>query len=379
MSLHRVALATGALALTMAGGGAAQAYSPILAPGDSILSIDLDVNSRSFYPAGEPPAALFDASTGSKYLNFGQRNSGFIVTPTALSSVGSFQITTANDSPERDPRLWEVYGTNSPITSADNSAGDAEPWTLVGAGSVTLPNAREALGPAVSIPAGPAYSSYRVVFPSLRNDIDANSLQLAKFGLFASVDATGPDLLSPTTPVIAIHRPTSESRYPGGEGPANLLDGNTNSKFLNFGRTNVGVIVTPAAGASVLEGFAITTANDEPARDPTSYKLWGTNDPVTSTNNSGVDGSEVWTLISQGALALPGARQTSTGVIPVANATSYTAYRIEFPTFVGPANDFPGNSLQISELQFYTVPEPSTALSIGLGALALGVLRRRGC
>lgn len=356
----------------------AAAFFPLLSPGDAILAIDLDVNSRSFYPGGEPPAAIFDGNPGSKYLNFGQRDTGFIVTPSVLSAVGSFLITTANDAPERDPVLWEIAGTNDPITSTDNSAGDLENWTILGSGSVNLPNERGVAGPVVSVPAGPAYSSYRVLFPSLKDDIAANSMQIAEFGLFQSVDGSGSSILAAGTPILAVHRPTSESRYPGGEGPANLLDGNTNSKYLNFGRTNVGVIVTPASGPSVLEGFSITTANDEPSRDPTSYRLWGTNDPVTSANNSGVDGSETWTIISEGPLALPAARQTSTGVIPVANATSYSAYRIEFPTFVGPANDFPGNSLQISELQLFAVPEPAgVGLAVPAAAIAARRLRRR--
>src|SRR6187551_3394399 len=55
-------------------------------------------------------------------------------------------------------------------------------------------------------------------------------------------------------------------RYPGAEGPANAVDGNPATKYLNFGREGSGLIVTPFAPIPV-ESFRITTANDAPGRD----------------------------------------------------------------------------------------------------------------
>src|SRR5690606_13730767 len=93
--------------------------------------------------------------------------------------------------------------------------------------------------------------------------------------------------------------PISQSAYPNNEGPNQILDQNATTKYLNQGGRNSGFIVTPAAGATVVEGFRITTANDEIGRDPTAWSLYGTNDPITSTNNS-TGSKENWTLIDSG-------------------------------------------------------------------------------
>lgn len=343
----RVALAAAGLATA----SDASAFA-ILQPSDTLIGIDLDVTSRSDYPDGEPPSALFDGASGTKYLNFGQRNSGIIVTPGTLGQIRSFRITTANDAPERDPDLWEIYGTNSPILSLDDSAGDAEPWTLLDSGAVALPTMRLTDGPVVPVNTSSSFSSYRIVFPSLRDDIAANSLQIGELGLFSSVDGSGPSLVGPADPVLAIHRPTSQSRYPLAEGPGTLVDNNPNTKYLNFGQENSGFIVAPSIGPTVISSFQVTTANDFAERDPTSWRLWGTNDPVTSAPNS--DGSaENWTLIDEGTIALPATRFTAGPVVPVNNATQYAAYRLVFPTQVQ-SGGFPGDSMQYSGVQLFS-------------------------
>ena len=105
--------------------------------GDPVIAIGAATPDSSYPAAEEPPFAIdglvYDQieMTSFKYLNFGQENSGFIATPSGGSSVvESFQITTANDAVERDPAMWEFYGTNDPIASADNSQGGGEDWTL---------------------------------------------------------------------------------------------------------------------------------------------------------------------------------------------------------------------------------------------------------
>ena len=56
------------------------------------------------YPTNEDPTNAIDG-TADKYLNFGKEGAGFIVTPFAPIAVESFQITTANDAPGRDPAI----------------------------------------------------------------------------------------------------------------------------------------------------------------------------------------------------------------------------------------------------------------------------------
>lgn len=155
----------------------------ILLPFDSIIAIDRDAFNSS-YPSNESPSNAIDG-TLNKYLNFGELNSGFIVTPTVGSSiVKSFQITTANDAEERDPATWELYGTNDTIQSTDNSTGSAENWTLIDFGAVTLPGARNAVGPNVEVTNSTGYTSYRMVFTGVKNAAAANSMQIAEIQFF---------------------------------------------------------------------------------------------------------------------------------------------------------------------------------------------------
>ena len=113
----------------------------VLLPTDKIIAIEM--GWQSSYPANEAPAKCIDGDPNTKYLNFGEENSGIIVTPAiGASMLDSFQITTANDSPERDPVVWMVYGTNDAIVTLDNGDGTTENWTLICGGTLALPAER---------------------------------------------------------------------------------------------------------------------------------------------------------------------------------------------------------------------------------------------
>jgi hypothetical protein len=128
---------------------------------------------------------------------------------------------------------------------------------------------------------------------------------------------------------------------PGGEGPNNAFDNNPNTKYLNFDKKNAGVTVQLNTG-KVVTGFTVTTANDFSGRDPTSYKLYGSNDGST------------WTLIKQDSLALSDNRFTTSSTISVANTTAYAYYFMLFPTTkAGEGCGLDCNSMQIAEITYY--------------------------
>ncbi|WP_428303708.1 PQQ-dependent sugar dehydrogenase [Lacipirellula sp.] len=166
----------------------------ILSPGDPIIPVDSDGNSST--PGNETAPNAIDG-TLNKYLNFGRTNSGFIVTPSNPASVvTSFQITTANDSTDRDPSGWQLFGTNQPIASVANSTGLAETWTPIGSGSLSLPTARNTLATAVTFSNSTAYSSYKLIFTGVRNSGTANSMQIAEVQFFGTPAAGTPPSLS---------------------------------------------------------------------------------------------------------------------------------------------------------------------------------------
>ncbi len=161
--------------------------SGILGSGDAIIPIDADGASNS--PGNEGVGNAIDG-TLAKYLNFGEVNSGFIVTPVNPTSiVTSFQITTANDAEERDPSAWQLFGTNQAIASAAHSDGTAESWTLIASDTLSLPAARNTLGPTATFSNSTAYSSYKLVFTNVKNAGAANSMQIGEIQFFGNQGA----------------------------------------------------------------------------------------------------------------------------------------------------------------------------------------------
>ena len=144
---------------------------------------------------------------------------------------------------------------------------------------------------------------------------------------------------------------------PSGEGPNNAFDNNPGTKYLNFDKKNAGVTIQLTSGR-VVTHFTVTTANDFSGRDPTSYKLYGSNDGST------------WTLIKQDAISLSENRFATSSTINTGNTIAYVYYFMLFPTTkAGEGCGQNCNSMQISELTYYydansTVTSTATSSTI---------------
>jgi hypothetical protein len=366
----------------------------LLSPNDYIIAIDLDPPvADSSYPDGELPLNALDDDTGTKYLNFGKLDTGFIATPDFPTTVQSVRFSTANDAEARDPASWELFGTNDTITSTDNSLGDGENWSLITSSSLSLPSERLNNTTILNFANSTQYSSYRVIFPTVKDAESANSMQIADIQLYSDIDAGGSSAFALSNLVLAIglnsspdsdfpagEAPrflldgtgplpgaTSGSHYPEAEGPSNIVDG-TLAKYLNGAGLESGFIVTPASGSSIVRSFQLTTANDAEERDPYSYELWGTNESILSTDNSfGL--AEDWTMVSSGALTLPTERDSLGGVVATGNSTTYSSYKMIFPELQGPSL----TAMQIAEAAFYTTTNGTGANVLAPGDMVLAI------
>ncbi len=175
-----------------------------------------------------------------------------------------------------------------------------------------------------------------------------------------------------TTTQITSITPTSNNS-PAGEGAANAVDGDPNTKYLNFDRANAGFTIkldTPR----VIRGITFTTANDFELRDPSKYSLFGSNDGVNWT-----------TIVDAESISLSSSRYTTSSQYNITNNDAYFYYFITFPSIK--AIDTYGSvsgceaalgtlscdSVQIGEVNFiydttytsYTVPTDS-----GTGTIA---------
>lgn len=139
-----------------------------------------------------------------------------------------------------------------------------------------------------------------------------------------------------TSPVLISNIFPTSNNSPVGETANKAFDGSANSKYLNFDKNNAGVTIKLSQGR-VVQKLTLTTANDSPGRDPSSYKLYGSNDGVN------------WVMIQEGPLSLPSNRYTVSGEMAVANTNAYVYYFIKFPT----VKDQNSNSVQIAEVTYY--------------------------
>lgn len=142
-------------------------------------------------------------------------------------------------------------------------------------------------------------------------------------------------------PVYIMRAIPTSNNSPSGEGPNNAFDNNPNTKYLNFDKKNAGVTIQLNSGR-IVTGFTVTTANDFSGRDPTSYKLYGSNDGTT------------WTLIKQDSITLSENRFDTSAVVDVANTTAYVYYFMLFPTTkAGEGCGLDCNSMQVAEITYY--------------------------
>ena len=169
---------------------------------------------------------------------------------------------------------------------------------------------------------------------------------LVLFLMSVSAYADNISLYSSNLNIIGV-TPTSYNS-PYSEGASNAFDGNPYTKYLNFDKLNAGVTVELNQGR-VVKSFTITTANDFSGRDPTSYKLYGSN-----------SGSS-WSLIQQGSMTLSDSRYNTSTPINVNNTAAYVYYFMVFPTTkAGQGCGLNCDSMQIGELTYQYDPLNTT-------------------
>jgi hypothetical protein len=172
-------------------------------PGDPVVVVngvsDADGALTGVGGGGTEGAAQAIDNTTTKYLNFADYGSGFIVTPrVGPSLVRGIRLYTANDAPERDPASFVLEGAQSPDG----------PFTVIYASNITLPgqgpgpadgptNGRNPSGQTINpnvhdyaevlFPNGTNYASYRVTFPTLRDGLQANAMQIGEVELLGTI------------------------------------------------------------------------------------------------------------------------------------------------------------------------------------------------
>ncbi|MCI0538110.1 MAG: hypothetical protein L0Z50_23130 [Verrucomicrobiales bacterium] len=263
-----------AAVLAMAFASAALAQSDITQPGDPLIA------SSANSPGSEGVANAIDGKP-TKYLNFDSgtmKPAGFVVSPSVgVTVVTGLSLQSANDAPDRDPKVVTLEGSNDDAIAAF----DAGNWELINRleNIPAFPNRFQTQS--FSFANTKPFKHYRWTVVETQGPSTC-CFQIAEVELLGTLLAQ--DVTQPGDGVIA-----SSSNSPGSEGVANAIDGKP-TKYLNFDsgtQKPAGFVVTPAAGVTRLVGMAMQSANDAADRDPKKITLEGSNDAAIADFASG--------------------------------------------------------------------------------------------
>ncbi len=126
-------------------------------------------------PPSETPRHAIDNNSKTKYLNFGKEGSGLVVTiPGEPLLVTGLELTSANDSPDRDPASYLLEGST-----------DGKRFVRIDGRNVpAFPDRYKSQ--MFEIDNDEAYSVYRLTFPTLRGGGHTDAMQIAEVRFFAS-------------------------------------------------------------------------------------------------------------------------------------------------------------------------------------------------
>ncbi len=297
-----------------------------------------------------------------------------IVPPTDITiptrSAATLKVTAAGSSP---PSLqWyrgESGDTSNPVAGATSATFATPALTATTRYWVRATNplgtADSAAATVTVVPSSaPAYRYFR--FLTLRTHApESDVAQLAEFSFFRP---SGQSVVP-----FSVSNPGGNS--PVAEGPEKLIDGNLNTKWLDFYKMP---LVFDFRTATVVNAYSLTTANDHYRRDPIDWRLEGSNDGTawtivdqrigeeipktrfTTVGPYGVNGAAAAAII----VTHPASRSVAAGSPAVLTATASGTPAPSFQWYRGESGDISSpveGATSGSYTTFSTPPSPETA------------------
>eukprot|EP01046_Picozoa_sp_COSAG06_P053626 COSAG06_NODE_9318_length_1930_cov_1.637357_1_plen_642_part_11 len=134
---------------------------------------DSAVPSSTNFPPDEAPSHAIDGDPSTKYLNFDQGGSGLTITTSSPGIVDQISLTSADDSPGRDPASFVLFGSSDGTTFEEIASG-------------IVPTFQDRFQRQVlSFGNENTYQSYRLTFPTLA-DPETDAMQIAEVELLVS-------------------------------------------------------------------------------------------------------------------------------------------------------------------------------------------------
>jgi hypothetical protein len=222
-------------------------------------------------PANEGAANAFDGNSSTKYLNFDKQNAGVTVRLSQGRVVQKFTITTANDSAERDPASYKLYGSNDGVN-----------WTLIKEGPLSLSDSRFSVSGEITVDNTSAYVYYFIKFPSIKNN-SGNSVQIAEVTYYYDLNdgVTSTDQAPGSTPA----NPGTSGSVCADCGPTIVGTSTSNNVSTSSSSSNTSsvAVTRPTTTGNFNDGFVGTTTVTTTTTTPVTTTTWS--DGSTTTSN----------------------------------------------------------------------------------------------
>ncbi|MGH2271654.1 LamG-like jellyroll fold domain-containing protein [Anaerohalosphaeraceae bacterium U12dextr] len=284
------------------------------------------ITGSSQFGNHEAPRWVFDNRTDTKWLSTSPTGwVQFEFLNNQAFAINSYAITSANDSPGRDPKAWTLLGSN-----------DGTTWTAVDSRSNESWVARFQRRVFKCTNTTP-YRMYRLNVTQNNGDgiMQFSELELIENGISRT----------------AYYQFSWSSQISNNEGGKLVLDRITGSKWLTAGGNTTGWLVYQflGKGAYAINQYAITSANDAPDRDPKNWTLQGSHDgkiwfPLDTRTN------ETWT------------DRLQRRVFEFSNAVAYSYYKLDVT-----ANNGSGDLMGFSEFELLENNLPGAAKYVSPG------------
>lgn len=243
----------------------------------------------------------FDNNKNTKWLVF--QNSGWITYNVGKPiTVSSYSISSANDSPERDPESWRLWASKDNIN-----------WSLLDSQS---------------------NQSFGDRFQTKFYATDGNTDSFLYYKLELQSRSSILQLSE-----INFYEVTAGSENKPNEGKEKAFDGNSETKWLSFNSSNW--ITFRYLYPTAIASYAITSANDYPQRDPKTWTL------MASNNN------EDWDILDQRSDEIFESRFKKKNY-SINNSTKYLYYKLNITKNNG------DSFLQLSEIEYILAASTST-------------------
>ncbi len=239
--------------------------------GASVISGGSAIQDGGSNPVGEEEDKAFDNNTSTKWLILGSSTGtiGYDFSGSTTAIVSQYNVTSANDSPDRDPKNWTFQGYDgSTWTTLDTRTG------------VYFPNRFQSKDFYFSNSTG--YQSYRL---NITANNGAGDTQLSELKMYASLaNGTATDVTSKTTGTI-----TDSTLTNGATRYVRLCDGANNCADFSFTVSKGIPATTDTLSRSNLTPFSATLngqANPNGTATTGYFRYW-TSDPGTCSDTGG--------------------------------------------------------------------------------------------